>query len=168
MPTFRRTPDHTTSGGRGVAGRVRLDRSSGLAPGFGQAQTPQPHQPRTARPPPDQQGHAPRADPTRPPTPPRHPRLQPDHQNLNITVNGSESRYGQMPQDHPNEVWRVKDSNLGRHQPTDLQSAAHERRRSCAGSGSRPPGGRLSLPEDLVDPPGRTVAGQAGLRDGRA
>jgi hypothetical protein len=36
MSTFRRTPDRTTSGGRGVAGRVRLDRSSGLAPGFGQ------------------------------------------------------------------------------------------------------------------------------------
>ncbi len=30
--------------------------------------------------------------------------------------------------------WRVKDSNLGRHQPTDLQSAAREHRRPCAGS----------------------------------
>ncbi|MDT7596595.1 MAG: putative transposase, partial [Pseudonocardiales bacterium] len=40
----------------------------------------------------------------RPPTPPRHPRLQPDQQNLDMIVNGSElSRYAQLPQDHPDE-----------------------------------------------------------------
>jgi hypothetical protein len=33
-------------------------------------------------------------------------------------------------------AWRVKDSNLGRHQPTDLQSVPHERRRPRAGPGS--------------------------------
>ena len=68
-------------------------------------------------------------------------------------------------------VWRVKDSNLGRHQPTDLQSAAPERRRPCAGSGS---GTGAELHEHAPADPSmaslrsqpRALATPASLRDG--